>query len=421
MDWLFLIAGIAIGVIIGMLFERTRTRPEIERLRAQDDARNEQTEWVDNAQKELRDAFKALASDSLHQNSDEFRKQSSEKFGELLAHVEKGWDTRVAHFRNMVDPLKEHVGTLEKHVTQLEAKRENAYGQLEKHLSTLSQSHRDLMQTSTTLSQAMRSTSARGRWGELELERILEAAGLSENIHYERQSTGAQGRPDITVRLPNKSFLPIDAKAPMNAYFEALDKTDEGERKQKLQEHATNVKNRIKELAKAEYWNQFGDNAPELVIMFVPVESSLAVAFDADPSLFDFALSKKVMPTTPVNLLALLRTVAFGWQQQQLTENAKEIAEEGRELYKRLSTFAKAFDGVGKRLNKTVEDYNKAVGSFQQRLMPQARKIEERGNFTDGVDEPAILEKTANQVDIKELETDNPDDRIVDLRNEASK
>lgn len=421
MDWLFLTAGIALGLIIGLLYERTRSRGEMEKLRARDDARDDQAEWIENAQQHLRETFKALASDSLHRNSDEFRKQSSEKFGELLSHVEKGWETRVAHFKNMVDPLKEHVGTLEKHVAQLEAKRENAYGQLEKQLNTLSESHRDLMQTSTKLAQAMQSTGARGKWGELELERILEAAGLTEGIHYERQSSGKQGRPDATIKLPNGGFLPVDSKVPMNAYMEALDATDPAERERKLLEHARNVKDRIKELAKAEYWNQFGDKAPELVIMFVPVESSLSAAFQADSTLFDFALEKKVMPTTPVNLLALLRTVAFGWQQQQLTDNAMEIAEEGRELYKRLGTFVKAFATVGGRLNKTVEDYNKAVGSLQQRLMPSARKLRDRGSFPEEIPEPTTLEKSATEPFLKELEVEPRDDRIVDLRNEASK
>lgn len=226
---------------------------------------------------------------------------------------------------------------MDKQVRELEQKREGAYQSLEKHLGQLGQAQTQLRDTTVTLAQALKSSTVRGRWGELQLRRVLELAGMTSHVDFDEQVTTDEGRPDVIVHLPNQGILPVDAKTPMTAYLAAIE-ADEKEQQAKLAAHAQAMRNRIQELGRKQYWDQF-ERAPEMVIMFVPSEACLSAAFEQDPALLEFGMGKHVLITTPFTLLALLRAVAYGWQQQQITENVREIAKQGQELYERVIKF----------------------------------------------------------------------------------
>jgi DNA recombination protein RmuC len=219
----------------------------------------------------------------------------------------------------------------------------------------------------------MRSSTARGRWGELQLRRVVELSGMQQHVDFVEQATTDAGRPDMIVRLPNGGELPVDAKAPATAYLQAVE--SEGDvQVQRLAEHAKAFRQRIQELSRKQYWAQF-PQAPEAVVMFVPMESALAAAFEADPELFEYGVAHRVLIASPVTLVALLRAAAFGWQQSRVAENAREIARQGGELYERLLNVLRPVVGLGSQLARTVEHYNKSIASLESRLLPAARRF----------------------------------------------
>lgn len=379
------VAGLVAGALIAWLWVSWRTRQRMEDLRvqlieaqAQAAAAEEKRQWLEAAQQQMRDSFQSVASDVLKTNSDELVKRSQEQTSALLAQVAGDWQTQRAEFRGLVDPLKESLGSLDQQVQALEQKREGAYEGLQEQLRHLSQTQSDLQRTAITLSQALRSPTVRGQWGELQLLRVVEMAGMTSHVSFETQFSTDGGRPDMVISLPHGGILPIDAKTPLVAYLEAHEAGEESVRRSKLSEHARALRGRVAELSQKKYWSQF-DNAPDFVVMFVPNDACLAAAFETDPQLLEAAIGKNVLITTPVTLLALLRTVAYGWQQYQMTENSRLIAAEGRQLYSRLATFVDHLAQLHHGLNKAVDAYNKAIGSLDHRVLPSARRLKELG------------------------------------------
>lgn len=342
----------------------TNLRIEIAELNKEREADNEKLIWLNNAQTQMREAFEALAGRSLQNNSEEFLKRSDEKLATI------------------VTPLRENLATLDKQVRELEVKREGAYKGLEEQLRQISKTHDSLQKTTVSLTQALRSPTVRGRWGELQLRRVVEMAGMVRNVSYKEQVSTDNGRPDMITYLPNGGMLPLDAKVPLEAYLDAMESEDDNERRIKLSSHAKAMKDRVRELSRKQYWDQF-EQMPDFVVMFVPNEACLGAAFELDPGLLDFAINHRVLITTPVTLLALLKAVAYGWQQYQITENSRKIAEQGKELYQRLTIVFDHFTDLQKNLNRTVESFNKTVGSLESRLLPSARRFEEMGIATD--------------------------------------
>jgi DNA recombination protein RmuC len=280
------------------------------------------------------------------------------------------------------------------YVRELERKREGAYQRLQEQLQNLATTHSELQTTTINLSQALKSPTVRGRWGEMQLRRVVEMAGMVKHVTYDEQVTTDGGRPDMIAYLPNGGVLPVDSKVPLAAYLDAMEAKDEETRRTKLGKHAKAMQDRIQELSQKKYWEQF-DNTPDFVVMFVPNEACLGAAFEINPSLLEYGIEKHVLISTPVTLLALLRAVAYGWQQQQITENARQIAEQGRELYRRLETFIGHMAELRKDLNKTVDGYNKAVGSLERRLLPAARRFEEMGVTASELDVPQTIDTQA--------------------------
>ncbi len=402
MEWLSLAIAILIGVVVGVVLEFLRTNKRITSLQLQvntkeqellalQQATEEKEKWIESAEKQLREAFDSLAGKALETNSDRFLKQAHEQLDALLTQVRGDWGTHKEQLVHLVEPLERTLEKMDVQVRVLEEKRAGAYQRLEKHLQQLGQDQSGLRDTTVKLEQALKSSTVRGRWGELQLRRVMELAGMSRHIDFDEQASTDEGRPDVIVHLPNKGFLPVDAKATMASYFEALN-TEGEEQRRLLNAHAQAMKDRIQDLSRKSYWSQF-ERAPEMVVMFIPSEASLSAAFSQDPDLLEFAIKRHVFVASPVLLLALLRSVAYGWQQQEIAENAREIAQQGKDLYERIIRFLDLFQKTGKGLGQALDAYDKAVGSLESRLMPSARKFKDLNAASKELPEVSPLDR----------------------------
>ena len=392
--------------------EKTRLQKENEsfklenaELRGHLSVKEKELEWLETARRELENAFKSLAGDVLKDTREQLVSTARESLDSLLKQHRQGLQTHKAEMSGLLDPVKTNLEKLEKNVREIEEKRENAYGSLNKQLDTLQKANQELSTAVTTLRSSLKSSTTRGRWGEYELKRIVELAGMTEHVHFDLQAASEEGRPDLTVGLPGGGVVPIDSKVPLSAYIDATEATNERETAEFIQKHARAFRDTVKRLGSKAYWSQFSE-AAEFVVMFVPIESAVSEAFKADRELLDFALRYKVLVATPVTLLALLKSVAYGWQQHQVADNARAIAEAGKDLYNRLSTFVEHMSKVGKSIDTVVKRYNDAVGSLQGRLIPGARKFEELAGKADSLEEPGQI-TTAPRRLAEELPDDN--------------
>ncbi|MCX6094997.1 MAG: DNA recombination protein RmuC [Candidatus Bipolaricaulota bacterium] len=357
--------------------ENDRLRVEATRADAERAAASERVLWVDKAQESLREVFAALASSALTANAEQYLTRSREQLGGLLDKVRGDWGTQKEELKGLVAPLEKSLTALDGQIATMEKNRATAYGTIEQHISGLLSAQSQLQTTTTTLSQAMKSSTARGRWGEVQLRRIVELAGMEDHIDFDEQAATDEGRPDMIVHLPNGGSIPIDAKASAAAYFEALNLDGEA-RRAKLAEHARAMRSRMKELASRQYGGKSKESTG-LVVMFVPIESALSAAYEDDANLFEYGLdlTPRILTATPVTLYALLRTAAFGWDQVRMAENAQAIADEARKLCDLVANVATPFRAVGKHLDESVDAYNKAVGSLEGRLLPGARRLKD--------------------------------------------
>lgn len=336
-------------------------------------AEREKNAWTDSAKEQLQNSFKVIATSELESRSSQLKTTARDEL------------------TGVIGPLKEELAKLDRQVRELEAKREGAYSSLGAQLQGLHNLQDSLRQQTTSLTQALKSPTVRGRWGEIHLRRLVELSGMSNHVDFSEQESTDSGRPDMVIRLPEKGIVPVDSKVPLDAYLRAMEVEDEDARRLLLAEHARAFRGRIRELAQRAYWEQF-ERIPEIVVMFVPVEASLSAAFQADRDLFEYAFQNKVLVTSPIALFALLRAVAFGWQQQQVAENAEQIAAQGKSLYERIATFVGHVSGVGKSLEASVKKYNDAVGSLDARVLPAARRLRELGVGSAEIEAPEPVE-----------------------------
>lgn len=304
-------------------------------------------------------------------------------------------------------PVAEKLNAVQRQVSLLERDRVEQYGQLAEQLREAKDADAKLLATTSSLASALRSTSARGKWGEVQLRRVVEAAGLLSHVDFQEQVHTATDdgvhRPDMVVRLPGGKELVLDAKVPLSAFLNAHDAgpEDSGEARQHLTRHAKAVKSHIDALGSKQYWTS-AKNSPELVICFVPVESILSAALMADPELLDYAMARNVVLASPISLLAILKSVAFTWRQDVLTESAKELFELSAQLYSRLGTMGEAVSAVGVSLKTSVERYNKLVGTLEARVLPTARKLNTMDPKT--LDSPAPVEVAPRGLSAPEFE-----------------
>lgn len=382
MEWLYLGVGLIVGTLIGWLVLRARTQEKTAALRVaaaklEEELRSERDKAtsLDILQERMKETFTSLAHQALTSNSEQLVSRSRDQLESLLKQVRGDWGTQKEQLKGLVDPLSKALVTMDQQVRAMEQKREGAYQGLGEQLRNLGDAQTQLRQSTVRLEQSLKSSTARGRWGEMQLRRVVELAGLTKHVDFSEQVSGEQGRPDMIVRLPNEGILPIDAKAPAAAYLDAMNLEGDA-RAAKLVEHAKAMRSRIQELSRKAYMDQF-EKAPEVVVMFVPFESALSAAFESDPSLLEYGIEQRILVASPVTLLALLRAAAFGWQQYHIAEHAQLIADQGRELYARFLNVIKPIGDAGDKLGKAVDAYNKAIRSIETRLMPSLRKLKD--------------------------------------------
>jgi DNA recombination protein RmuC len=366
---------------------------------------------LDDAQRKLSDAFKALAGDALKSSNQSFlelAKATLEKFQETA----KGdLEKRQQAIGELVGPIKESLLKVDAKIQDIEKDRVGAYQGLREQVCSLIETQDKLRTETSNLVRALRSPAARGRWGEIQLKRVVEMAGMLDHCDfYEQQSTTTEDgrlRPDLLVRLPGNKNLVVDSKVPLMAYLEAIECPDEESRKVKLQDHARQVRAHIINLSKKSYFEQF-DPAPEFVVLFLPGETFFAAAVEQDPELIEFGVGSNVIIATPTTLIALLRAVSYGWRQERLAENAKQISDLGRELYKRLADMGGHLGKVGRSLNTATEAYNKAVGSLESRVLVSARRFKDLGiSSADGdIEQLPVVEIAPRALQAPELATD---------------
>ncbi len=405
---LYFAVAIVVGFLIAWILQQARLGSRLENLKIENvqlkkdlESDAEKMKWLELTQDKLKETFKALSADLLHMNTTQFLQQAREKLGEVLELQKRDWGLQKEEIKNLVDPLGKNLDELDKQIRELEQKREGAYQTLLQQVTQMGISHQELQKTTHYLTQALKSTTVRGRWGELQLRRIAEMAGMISYVDFDEQVAAEEGRPDMIIHLPKEGLIPVDSKAPMNAYLEAMEIADEEMRRRKLEEHARSMRNHMKLLSQKAYWSQF-PRSPEFVVMVVPYDPGLTAAFERDGTLLEDALKHKVLIVSPVSLLALLKVVAYGWLQLQLAENAERIAEQGKELYSRFVTFAGHLSEMGKKLNTTVHSYNKAVGSLESRILPSVQRLKEMGAGSGELPEIEPIESQSRELSVRQ-------------------
>ncbi|MFV3131745.1 DNA recombination protein RmuC [Niveispirillum sp. KHB5.9] len=358
-------------------------------------ANTEKLALLDQAQTRLADAFKALSADALSANNRNFlalAQAQFEKFGETA----KGdLEKRGAAIDALVTPIREHLAKFGEAVAGIEQARVGAYVELKTQVAHLMDSQTQLRAETGNLVKALRSPSTRGRWGEIQLKRVVEMAGMLDHCDFHEQASvnaadGNRLRPDLIVRLPGGKSIVVDAKAPLEAFLDAAHAPDEETQKTQLLRHARHIRDHMKALGEKRYWAQF-DPAPEFVVLFLPGENFFSAALEQDPALIEAGIDQSVIPATPTTLIALLRAVSYGWRQEALARNAQQISLLGRELHERLSTMADHMAKVGKGLGGAVNSYNAAVASLESRVMVTARRFKEL-KATSGGDLPELTQ-----------------------------
>ena len=327
-------------------------------LRAQLEATNKRFEEQMNLEAIMADKFKALSAEAISDNSDKFLKDANEKIGTL------------------VKPLSEEL-------KRIETDRAKSQGSLTQQITTLAQNNKALEQETRNLSTALKRPEVRGAWGEIQLRRVVELAGMTKYCDFEEQVSvpalnGGLDRPDMVVRMPNNRTIVIDAKTPMNAYLTATESETEEEREKALVKHSGQVKERARNLSQKKYWQAF-DRSPDFVVMFLPGEFLLQPALEREPDLMDWAMQNKVVIATPNTLMALLKTVEMGWREVRLARDAEEVGKLGRQIHERLQTWAEHMVKMGNSLNQTVRHFNSGVGSLESRVLTSARRFKELG------------------------------------------
>jgi DNA recombination protein RmuC len=389
-------AGLALMFI---LLRQQRLVADCARLQAEADAARksaaDQSRALADAEAQLRDSFAALSRAALKENRQDFLQNADE----------------------LLKPVKDTLEKVQSQLTAVDKEREGSFRAVAAQLGSLAQLQDQLRQATEGLSRSLRSPNVRGRWGEIQLKRIVELAGMLEQCDFvEKESVtsddGGRQTPDLIVKLPGSTSIVVDAKVPIDAYLQAAAAKDEATRAAALAAHARQVREHVRSLGSKEYWKQF-QPAPEFVVMFLPLEPLLAAAFEHDGTLLEQAASLRVIPATPMTLLALLKAVAYGWKQQQLAQNSEEIHQLGRDLYERLATMVGHLESVGTNIKQAADSYDRFVGSLEQKVLPGARRFKDLGvSSAKELEIPDPLNLSVRRVRKEELTNQTFDDVV---------
>ncbi len=371
-------------------------------LRATVAGNEERLRAFSEAEKQLGDAFQNLASQALSRNNQQFLALAKENLEKLQGEARGDLDQRQQAIAALIEPLHAALGKVDAEVRRIEAVREQAYGTLTEQVRSMVTSQERLQAETGRLVTALRRPEVRGNWGEVQLKRAVEFAGMVDFVDFRTQETvdGDEGRlrPDLVVKLPGGKNVVVDSKTPLDAYLAAIEAPNEEARKSALSRHARQVRDHVRKLSSKAYWDQF-DDSPEFVVLFLPGEAIFSAALEVDPQLIEEAFQHSVLIVTPATLVALLKTVHYGWRQETLAANAREISEAARILYDRVRVFAEHFSRVGKGLEDALKAYNSAVGSYERNVLPQGRRIERLGASGEkGLPEPVPVDLAAREL-----------------------
>jgi DNA recombination protein RmuC len=411
---------LALGVVIGAALVAAGVRPrlrslgaeaaraaELDRQLAAAEAAlereravaGERLAAVTDAQERLSASFKALSAEALHANMSQLTELARAQLQAAQAEAKGDLEKRQQAVEQLVAPLKEQLGRVDGQLTRLDQERRESRGRMEQQLRVLAETGERLRTETGALVTALRKPNARGQWGQMQLRKVVELAGMVRHCDFSEQ-TSVSGdertlRPDLVVNMPGGKHVVVDAKAPLQGVLDAYEARDEEQREQHLRDHARLLRKHVRLLAEKSYWAGL-DSAPDVVVMFLPGEHLYSAALEVDPALIEDAMSRRVLIATPTTLLALLHSVAYGWQQERVAESAQEISELGRELHTRLMKLAGLLATVGGRLNSTVKAYNEAVGSYEARVLPSARRFADHGAVSEGTEVPELEQVTVS-------------------------
>jgi len=392
---LYVVGGLVTGGLIASLITRSRLTDvhqkelllkieeinELNKLISTLTARIEaQTNSLDEVRKAMVDTFKSAASDALSQNNKQFLDLATTQLGTHVKEAEGNLDERKSAIAEMLKPVKESIDSYKKRIEELEKGSEKTFGQVTEMLSNIQNTNTSLQKETTALVNALRNPRVRGKWGEIGLKRVVEFSGLSGHCDFFEQvyieGEDLVYKPDMIINLPGNSHVVVDSKLPLDAYLQALETDDETQRNILFAKHAKDLRDHVNKLSKKQYWSQF-ENTPDFVVLYMEVESALNVALMTDKTLLQDAMNNKIILATPTTLIVILKSVAMSWQQHNITENALQIMDAATELHGRLSVFADHFDKVGSGLKSALKGFNDAIGSWESRVLPAGRKLEQ--------------------------------------------
>jgi DNA recombination protein RmuC len=375
-----LILGLAIGALVGWL----ASRPGYARLHSTLDTDRavhaERLKAYNEAEARLRDAFQAMSADALKSNNQQFLDLAESRLREARTEASSDIDARKKAIEDLLAPMARTLEQVDREIKDSERHRLQSGTELMERIAALDTAGQTLRDETRRLTDALKRPGVRGRWGELQLKRVVELAGMVEHCHFTEQETisceNGRVRPDVVVNLPGGKHVVVDAKVPLDAYLRALEATDEETRQKLLADHARQVRTHVAQLSAKSYFDKV-PSTPEFVVMFLPGEMFFSAALEQDPSLIEYGVDRKVIPASPTTLIALLRAVAYGWQQEAMEENARKISENGKLLYEAVRTLGVRFDTLGSRLKSSLEAYNEAVGSLEGNVLVKARRFKE--------------------------------------------